>query len=456
MGALFGLCFEALILVDGVVELREGVAHLAAADEHLIALGERGLLGAALGQRADLHGVHGDECRLDERGLDLLVERLIERVAPRVGNVFHVHARALGEGDCRVRVAEDGHEVRPRDVLDSVGHGHAAPARREVHIVAQPLELIRAENLLGRAGEDALEDVHHAVEVGIGLIELTGRELRIVLGVHALVAEDAADLIHALNAADDQALEVQLGRNAHIHINVKRVVVRDERARRRAAGDGAEHGGLDLHEAQAVQIAAQIGHEPAADLEIALALRVHDEIHIALAVAQLRVRHAMELLRQRAQGLAEQRDLLHVDGDLPGLGLEGVTAHADDIADVILAEIGKLLLGDGVLADVELDLAAVVLNVAEDGLAHAALGHDAAGGLQRFAVIGVKIVLDIRRIGATLKACLHKGVAPGVLQRLELVAAHLKDLGQGRLCRRLLVLSLFVHDGLLSLRFRRR
>ena len=164
----------------------------------------------------------------------------------------------------------------------------------------------------------------------------------------------------------------------------------------------------------------------------------------------------MELLRQRAQGLAEQRDLLHVDGDLPCLGLERIAAHADDVANVILAEIGKLLLGDGVLADVELDLAAVVLNVAEDGLAHAALGHDTAGGLQRFAVIGVKIVLDIRRIGAALKARLHKGVAPGVLQRLELVAAHLKDLGQGRLCRRLLVLSLFVHDGLLSLRFRRR
>ena len=322
--------------------------------------------------------------------------------------------------------------------------------------MAQPLELIRAEDLLGGAGEDTLENIHHAVKVCVCLIELTGRELRVVLGVHALVAEDAADLVHALNTADNQALEVQLGRDAHIHINIERVVVRDERARRRAAGDGAEHGGLDLHEAQTVQIAAQVGHELAADLEIALALGVHDEIHVALAVAQLRVRHAVELLRQRAQGLAEQRDLLHVDGDLPGLGLEGVTAHADDIADVILTEIGKLLLRHGVLADVELDLAAVVLNVAEDGLAHAALGHDAAGGLQRFAVIGLEIVLDVSRIGTALEARLHKGVASGILQRLELVAADLKDLGQGRLCRRLLVLSLFVHDGLLSLRFRRR
>ena len=277
-----------------------------------------------------------------------------------------------------------------------------------------------------------------------------------MLGVHAFVAEDTADLIHALNAADDQALEMQLGRDAHIHINVERVVVRDERARRRAAGDGAEHGGLDLHEAEIVEIAAQIRNEAAADLEIALALGVHDEIHIALTVAQLHVRHAMELLRQRAQGLAEQCDLLHVDGDLPRLGLERVAAHADDVADVILAEISKLLLGHGVLAHVELDLPAVVLNVAEDGLAHAALGHDATGGLQRFTVVGLEIVLDVGRIGTARKARLLKGVAPRILQRLELITAHLKDLRQGRLCRLGLVVSLFVHGGLLSFRFRRR
>ena len=40
VGTLFGLGLEALLLVDGVVQLGEGVAHLAAADEHLIALGK--------------------------------------------------------------------------------------------------------------------------------------------------------------------------------------------------------------------------------------------------------------------------------------------------------------------------------------------------------------------------------------------------------------------------------
>ena len=39
-----------------------------------------------------------------------------------------------------------------------------------------------------------------------GLIELAGGELGVMLGVHTLVAEDAADLVHTLHAADDQAL----------------------------------------------------------------------------------------------------------------------------------------------------------------------------------------------------------------------------------------------------------
>ena len=49
--ALLDLLFKALALVDRVVQLGIGVAHLAVADEELKALGEARVLGAALGQR---------------------------------------------------------------------------------------------------------------------------------------------------------------------------------------------------------------------------------------------------------------------------------------------------------------------------------------------------------------------------------------------------------------------
>ena len=65
----------------------------------------------------------------------------------------------------------------------------------------------------------------------------------------AFVAEVAVDLEHPLEAADDQPLQVQLGRDAQVQLHVERVVVRDERPRRGAAGDRLHHRRLDFEEA---------------------------------------------------------------------------------------------------------------------------------------------------------------------------------------------------------------
>jgi hypothetical protein len=65
----------------------------------------------------------------------------------------------------------------------------------------------------------------------------------------ALVAETPVDLEHALEAAHQQALEVQLRRDAQVHLLVQRVVVRDERLGVGAARDRVEHGRLHLQEA---------------------------------------------------------------------------------------------------------------------------------------------------------------------------------------------------------------
>ena len=56
--------------------------------------------------------------------------------------------------------------------------------------------------------------------------------------VHTLVAEDTADLEHALIAAHEQALEVQLGGDAQVVLLVERVEVRDERLGRGATLNG--------------------------------------------------------------------------------------------------------------------------------------------------------------------------------------------------------------------------
>ena len=182
-----------------------------------------------------------------------------------------------------------------------------------------------------------------------------------MLGVHALVAEDTAHLVHTLQAAHDQPLQVQLGGDAHIHINVERIVMRDERPRVRAARDGAEHGRLDLHEAEVVEVAAQERHKFRADLKIPLALGIDDEVDVTLTVAQLLILQAVELLGQRPQGLREQRDLLGADAHLAALGAEHLAAHTDDVADVVLLEAVVFLLVHLVLAGIDLDAAGLVL-----------------------------------------------------------------------------------------------
>ena len=79
-------------------------------------------------------------------------------------------------------------------------------------------------------------------------------------GVHTLVAENTADLVYALQTAYDQALEVQLGRNTQIHINVQRVVVGNERTSRSTTSNRLQCRCLYLGIACLVEHTAQCAH----------------------------------------------------------------------------------------------------------------------------------------------------------------------------------------------------
>ena len=91
--------------------------------------------------------------------------------------------------------------------------------------------------------------------VRVGLIELEHGELGIVLRRDAFVAEIAIDLVDALQAAHHQALQIQLRRDAQIQIDIERVVVRDERPRRRAAVEGLQHGRFHFQKAARLPVA---------------------------------------------------------------------------------------------------------------------------------------------------------------------------------------------------------
>ena len=79
--------------------------------------------------------------------------------------------------------------------------------------------------------------------------------------VHAFVAENAADLEHALEAANQAALQMQLSSNAQVAFLVKRVEVRDERLGRSAALNGLQNRRFNFHVAVRFHVTTERGKD---------------------------------------------------------------------------------------------------------------------------------------------------------------------------------------------------
>src|ERR1700721_765317 len=94
----------------------------------------------------------------------------------------------------------------------------------------------------------------------------------------------------------------------------------------------------------------------------------------------------MKFIGQGEHGLGEEGEggffrgaLADVDGQLAGAGAEEVAADADVVAEVEEFVEGEGGVADVVLADVDLEALAALLELREAGLALDADGHDASG-----------------------------------------------------------------------------
>jgi hypothetical protein len=72
-------------------------------------------------------------------------------------------------------------------------------------------------------------------------------------------------------------------------------------------------------------------------------------------------------------------DFFYVDGELAGAGAEEMAANADVVAEVEELVEGEGVFADVVLANVDLEALAALLELREAGFALNADGHDAAG-----------------------------------------------------------------------------
>ena len=164
---------------------------------------------------------------------------------------------------------------------------------------------------------------------------------------------------------------------------------------------------------------------------------VHDEVHVALAVAQLGVfervvGHAVLVLHdgQRTQALGQHGQALGMHADFARLCAEDEALHADEVAQVQQAleddviHIFVLVRADVVAGDVHLDTSLGVLQFDERGFAHDASAHDASGDghLARLGVI-LEVGFDVRREGVGYVLCRRIGFYAHGTQLVEAVPA---------------------------------
>ena len=287
----------------------------------------------------------------------------------------------------------------------------ARPRRLQLELVAAELHRRRAEDGPGDGLDERLDPRHRVVVVGVRLVPLEHRELGVVLERDALVAKVLAELVHALEPADDEPLEVQLGRDAEVEVAVELVVMRHERPRERAAVARLEHRRLDLDEALAVEVGANRADDARAQHERLARLLVDEQVEVALAVAQLDVGEAVERVGKRLGVAREHLERLGQQRRLAAAGAAGMPGDADDVAeeDVDLARLRRL-------AD-HLDPARAVDDVEEDELAHVAPRHRPAGdpadrvgrlpGLERLALVPDR--RDLVPVGEALRGYVRGG-----------------------------------------------
>src|SRR6185437_6594064 len=113
--------------------------------------------------------------------------------------------------------------------------------------------------------------------------------LRVVARREPFISKDATDLIHALEALDQEALEVQLEGDPQKKVAAQRVVVCQKRTRVTAPWNLLQHRSLDVDETALVQETANRGDDLAPGPKNGAHLGIRDQVHVALAVADLHV-----------------------------------------------------------------------------------------------------------------------------------------------------------------------
>jgi len=299
-----------------------------------------------------------------------------------------------------------GGVARPQALgRERVGQLEPAPGPPEVDLVAAEGDRRSAQRLQRHRLHELLDAGHRVAVVGVGLVPLEHRELGLVLVGEALVAEVLADLVHALQAAHDQPLQIELGGDAQVDVLVEGVVAGNEGLGEGASVARLQDRRLHLEEAGLVQVAADRAHHARAQLEVTPRLLVDEQIEVTLAVAGLGVAQSVEGVWQRPADLGQELKLANGQGRLTASRLERGAGGADDVAEVDVHPPDAVLLAE------ELDASRAIDEVEEDELAVLAAAEHAPAYAPR--VVRLLPRLEALRLGTDRRDLVPVGKALG-------------------------------------------
>ena len=214
--------------------------------------------------------------------------------------------------------------------------------------------------------------------VAVGLVQLEHRELRVVSGGQPLVAEDASQLEHPLEATNDEPLQVELGSDAKEQLHVERVVMGCERLGQRPAGNWMKDRRLHLDELALLEPAPREAEDLAALQEGCATLGVGPEVDVALAVASFGIGDAVPLVAEPASGLREHHPRRYLHGQLALASLHDLASGPHPVAQTDLAEALEVI-GERCQCEELHRVAAAVPHRREGELALRSVEHHAPG-----------------------------------------------------------------------------
>jgi hypothetical protein len=366
------LLLESKTLVEGVIQLSVSIDDLLLTNESLESFTKSNTVTVVLGQRRHHLRVSSDEGGVDTLLLNELSDELVEHtcVGLRGRTVDLVGLKDLLQelvGLLGVKLVS-GRELLSSSLLKRGHHVDTLPGLGPVYVVdltGLSVELggVSSGNLLDHGGNKVLGNLDKVVVVGVGPVELTGGEFRVVGKVDTLVTELATNFVDTLKTSNNKHLEVQLGGDTHEHVHVEVVVVGDEGLGGGSSSNLVHHGSLNFDEIPGVEVLTDERNDLGTGDEDIARTVVHDKVEVTLTVTSLLVLETEVLRGKHTKTRGEKNDLLSEDRELSrvvlllGVGTTGESNNSDDVSTVKVLVLGKVISNSllGLSHDLDLD-----------------------------------------------------------------------------------------------------